>query len=88
MPGGAACVIRRDRFCLNIDGASSIMNIYIEGQIGNGKRLSLKMIMTEHVAAGVAYGLLYDKSNKNLWSSILLHSLSNAAIMALGVGVL
>lgn len=49
---------------------------------------SLKMIMTEHVVAGVAFGLLYDKSNQNLWSSILLHSLSNAAIMALGVGVL
>ncbi len=58
-----------------------------EGVSGNVIN-SLKMIMTEHVAAGVAFGLLYDKSNQNLWSSILLHSLSNAVIMALGVGVL
>ena len=49
---------------------------------------SLKMILTEHVAAGIAHGLLYDKTSKNLWSSILLHSLSNAAIMALGIGAL
>ena len=45
---------------------------------------SLKMVMTEHVLTGCAYGFIYYKSNKNLWSSIILHAFNNAAIMALG----
>ena len=45
---------------------------------------SLKMVMMEHVLAGCALGLIYYRSNKNLWSSIILHAFINAAIMALG----
>lgn len=45
----------------------------------------LKMIMTEQAAAGFAFGLLYYKSDKNLWCSVLLHSLSNAVIMSIGI---
>lgn len=45
---------------------------------------SLKMVMMEHVLSGCALGLIYYKTNKNLWSSIILHAFTNAAIMALG----
>ena len=45
---------------------------------------SLKMIMIEHVLAGCAFGFIYYKSNKNLWSNIILHAFTNAVIMALG----
>lgn len=44
-------------------------------------------IITEHVVAGYMLGLIYYKSNKNLWSSIILHSLTNAVIMAIGVAI-
>ncbi|MDE7272911.1 MAG: hypothetical protein K2N95_07590 [Lachnospiraceae bacterium] len=30
-------------------------------------------------------GLMYDKSNKNLWSCIILHAFINASIMSLSV---
>lgn len=43
-----------------------------------------QIIMTEQAVAGFAFGLLYEKSNKNLWCSVLLHSLSNAVIMSIG----
>ncbi len=46
---------------------------------------SLKMIMTEHLVAGFALGLIYYKSNKNLWSSIIFHACSNAIIMSFSV---
>lgn len=46
---------------------------------------SLKMVMTEHVLAGCAFGFIYYKSNKNLWSSIILHAFTNAVIMALSI---
>ena len=46
---------------------------------------SLKMVMMEHVLAGCAFGFIYYKSNKNLWSSIILHAFTNAVIMALGI---
>ena len=45
---------------------------------------SLRMVMTEHVLTGCAFGFIYYKSNKNLWSCIILHAFTNAAIMALG----
>ena len=45
---------------------------------------SLKMVMTEHVLTGCAFGFIYYKSDKNLWSSIILHAFTNAVIMALG----
>lgn len=51
--------------------AGSIMNV-------------LKTVVTEQAAFGCAYGLLYDKSNRNLWSSIGLHAFSNASFLLLG----
>ena len=44
---------------------------------------SLKLIMTSQAVSGCALGFIYYKSNKNLWSSIILHALANAAIMSL-----
>jgi len=46
---------------------------------------SLKEIMLNQTVAGYALGLIYYKSNKNLWSSIILHAASNAVIMSLSV---
>jgi len=48
---------------------------------------SLKMIMTDQAVFGCAFGLIYYKSNKNLWSSIILHAFANATIMALSVAL-
>lgn len=45
---------------------------------------AFKTIMTEQAIAGFAFGLLYHKSSENLWSSVMLHSLSNAVIMSIG----
>lgn len=45
---------------------------------------SLKAILTEQAVTGCALGLIYHKSNKNLWSSIILHAFINASIMAIG----
>ena len=45
---------------------------------------SFKTII-EHVAAGFMLGLIYYRSNKNLWSSVIMHALTNAVIMAIGV---
>lgn len=46
---------------------------------------SLKDIMINQAFSGYALGLIYDRSNKNLWSSIILHACSNAVIMSLSV---
>lgn len=48
---------------------------------------SLKLIMTNQAVSGYAFGFLYYKSNKNLWSSIILHAFTNAAIMSLSTVV-
>ena len=45
---------------------------------------SLKMVMMEHVLAGCAFGFIFYKSNKNLWSSIILYTFTNAVIMVFG----
>lgn len=43
-----------------------------------------KTAVAEQAVFGCAYGLLYDKSNRNLWSSIGLHAFSNASFLLLG----
>lgn len=48
---------------------------------------SLKTILTDQAVTGYALGLIYYKSNRNLWSSIILHAVTNAAIMALGMAL-
>lgn len=44
----------------------------------------LKTVVTEQAVFGCAYGLLYYKSNQNLWSSIGLHAFSSAIFLSLG----
>lgn len=44
----------------------------------------LKTVVAEQAFFGCAYGLLYYKSDENLWSSIGLHAFSNAIWLLLG----
>lgn len=44
----------------------------------------LKTVVAEQAAFGCAYGLLYYKSDQNLWSSIGLHAFSDAMFLLLG----
>lgn len=48
---------------------------------------SLSAIMINQAVTGYAFGFIYYKSNKNLWSSIILHAFTNAAIMSLSVAL-
>ena len=57
---------------------------YLWGQTAGSVVDSLKAILTEQAVTGCALGLIYHKSNKNLWSSIILHAFINASIMAIG----
>lgn len=46
---------------------------------------SIRAVLMEQAVTGCALGLMYYKSNKNIWSSVILHAFINASIMSLSV---
>lgn len=46
---------------------------------------SVKAVLMDQAVTGCSLGLIYYKSNKNLWSSIILHAFINASIMSFSV---